>query len=122
MISRCLGLKETVMLSLQLKMIVDYLVPTDLITQLCVGRRGGKEGGLAQVCSRSLWGRGLPPGWQCVHTHVQGDTPTRTHVLVQVPFVSSSALFSSSPEQSCKEGFVAAELCFGSPAQRGAQQ
>ena len=55
MISRCLGLKETVMLSLQLKMIVDYLVPTDLITQLCVGRRGGKEGGLAQVCSRSLW-------------------------------------------------------------------
>lgn len=54
MISRCLGLKETVMLSLQLKMTVDYLVPTDLITQLCMGRRGAKEGDLAQVCSKSL--------------------------------------------------------------------
>lgn len=43
-----------------------------------------------------------------IHLHI--------HILVQVPFVSSSALFSSIPKQCYKEGFIAAELCFGSLA------
>lgn len=69
MISRCLGLKETLMLSLQLEMTVDYLIPTDLITHFYVRKKGRKEGDLAKVFSRSLWGRGLAPDLSvCIHT------------------------------------------------------
>lgn len=68
MISRCLGLKETLMLSLRLETSADYLIPPDLITHLCPGKKGGKEGGLARVNGRSLWGRGLAPEL-AVHMH-----------------------------------------------------
>lgn len=58
MISRCLGLKETLMLSLQLGMTVDYLIPTDLITHLCVGRKEKREVWSkcgAGVCGVEVW-------------------------------------------------------------------
>lgn len=58
MISRCLGLKETLMLSLQLEMTVDNLIPTDLITHLCVGNKEKREiwpKCVAGVCGREVW-------------------------------------------------------------------
>lgn len=109
MISRCLGLKETPKLSLQLEMTVDYLIPADLIMHLCVGKKGRKGGDLAQVYSRSLWGRGLALDLNvCIHTQTLTHTCKVTHLHAHTCScrcsLSSSVSFSSSPVQSkCEE-------------------
>lgn len=134
MTSRCLGLEEPLTLSLWLKTAEAYLIPTDLLTHLCVGKERGSFGPSVQ---QEFGGRGLL-GWKWVHTCPNTHTCDAflcTHILLQVLSVSSSAQFIPSPGWSkCREPITrhfgelvqqgegkkkfsrAVELWFGSPA------
>jgi len=65
MTSRCLGLEEPLTLSLWLKTAEAYLIPTDLLTHLCVGKERGSFGVWGKRAAGLEMGSYLPE-----HTHV----------------------------------------------------